>query len=199
MTLPADNITEVLIKWGEGDEEALNELIPLVYAELHWRAARQLGRERRDHSMGATSLVHLAYIRIRDFPRISWKNRAQFFCAATKVMWRILVDYARGHGAIKRGGGEHPVPVGEDIEKGEVNPLDRKPSLDSVVELDVALKKLKTVDERAYMVFVLRSVWEFSIKETSELLGISTATVERDHRISLAFLKRELGGSEERI
>lgn len=186
------DITEMLVRWGEGDERALDELIPFVYDELRRRAGQQLRRERPDHAMGPTSLVHLAYMQIRDFPHIPWKNRAQFFCAAANVMWHVLVDYARKNRAVKRGGGQKPSPIGEDAEAGEVNPADRKPSLDDVIGLDLALSKLKEADERQCMVFVLRSVWGFSIKETGELLDISTATVEREHRTALAFLKREL-------
>lgn len=193
MTRSGNDITEMLVRWAEGDERALDELVPFVYDELRRRAGQQLRRERPGHGMGATSLVHLAYMQIRDFPHIPWKNRAQFFCVAANVMWRILVDYARKNRAVKRWGGQHPSPVGEDAEAGEVNPADRKPSLEDVIGLDLALSKLKAADERQCSVFVLRSGWGFSIKETSELLDISTATVEREHRVALAFLKRELG------
>lgn len=195
MTRSGHDITELLVRWGGGDELALDELVPFVYDELRRRAGQQLRRERPDHDMGTTSLVHLAYMQIRDFPRIPWKNRAQFFCVAANVMWHILVDYARKNRAVKRGGGGRPSPIGEDAEAGEVNPADRKPSLDDVVGMDIALSKLRKLDERQCMVFVLRTGWGFSIRETGELLDVSTATVEREHRVALAFLKRELGAA----
>jgi RNA polymerase sigma factor (TIGR02999 family) len=195
MTRSGHDITELLVRWGEGDGRALDELVPFVYEELRRRAGQQLRRERAGHDMGATSLVHLAYMQIRDFPHIPWKNRAQFFCVAANVMWHILIDYARKNRAVKRGGGQPPSPIGEDAEAGEVNPADRKPSLDDVLGLDHPLSKLRQADERQCVVFVLRSGWGFSIKETGELLDISTATVEREHRTALAFLKRELGAA----
>lgn len=201
MTASRGDITNILLRWSGGDRDAFDDLMPLVYDELRRRAAMQLRHERVNPSLGATSLVHLAYLRIRDFPSIPWKNRAQFFCTATEVMWHILIDIVRRHRAAKRGRGERPTPIGEDVEMGEVNPADRGPSLADIVELDTALQKLAAVDKRQCRVFLLRSVWGFTIQETSDLmktndvLSISTATVEREHRMALAFLKRELGES----
>ena len=185
------DITELLRLWSVGDSSALDRLAPLVYRELHRLARRYMGRERPGHTLQATALVHEAYVRLIDWQKVQWQNRAHFFAASAQVMRRILVDYARSRLFAKRRGNAHPVSLDEAPEALEVS--DR---LTALLDLDVALDRLASLDPRTAQVVELRYFGGLSVEETAEVLKVSPITVIRGWNFAKAWLLRELTGGE---
>ena len=182
-----DNITELLVGYGRGDKEALDQLMPIVYEELRRQAARYLRKERPGHTLQTTALIHEAYVRLVDQRHVQWQNRAHFFGIAAQLMRRILVDHARTKQRVKRGGSD--IRVSLDVADVAVKGQD----LD-VVALDEALQHLAAIDEQQARVVELRFFSGLSVEETAEVMGISPATVKRDWSMAKAWLHRELTG-----
>jgi RNA polymerase sigma factor (TIGR02999 family) len=178
-------VTELLVAWGKGDQQALEDLMPVVYRELRRLAHGRLGRERPDHTLQTTALVHEAYLRLVDQQEANWKNRAQFFAVAAQMMRRILVDYARARQYAKRGGGAQQV----ELDQAMVVSSDRAAE---VVALDEVLMSLAELDSRKSQVVELRFFGGMSIEETAEVLGVSPGTVMRDWTLAKAWLQREM-------
>lgn len=181
---PGD-ITQILENVRAGDQDAYERLMPLVYAEMRRLAARYLRRERPDHTLQPTALVHEAFLKLVDQRRVDWRNRAHFFGIAAQAMRRILVDHARGVQRQKRGGRERPVPI-EDVQ------IAMAPRSLDVVALDEALNRLGELDEQQSRVVELRFFGGLSIEETAEVLGISSSTVKREWSMARAWLHQEL-------
>jgi RNA polymerase sigma factor (TIGR02999 family) len=179
------DVTQLLKQWGGGDRDALEQLLPLVYRELHQLAERYLRRERSDHTLQATALVHEAYLKLIDQREVRWQNRAHFFGVAAQAMRRILVDHARGHMAAKRGSGG--VKLSLDDEQNPVAVVSSEKA-EEMVALDDALNRLAEVDPQQARVVELRFFGGLSIEETAEVLGVGTATVIRKWRVARAFL-----------
>ncbi len=182
--MPGD-VTGLLQKWSAGDAAAVNELTPLVYTELRRLAHRQLRRERPDHTLRSTELVHEAYLRLVDQKLANWQDRAHFFAISARIMRRILVDHARAHLREKRGGGAPTLVINEAIDYPERGGLE-------LVALDDALEGLAKLDPQQSRVVELRFFTGLSIEETAEVLGVSKATVNRDWVTARAWLNREL-------
>jgi RNA polymerase sigma factor (TIGR02999 family) len=180
-----DDVTDLLLSWRQGDAQALDRLVPLVYDELRRVARRHLRREQPGHALQATALVHEVYLRLVDVDRLTLKNRTHFFSIAAKLMRQILVDHARRQQAGKRGGGATMVSL------DDVSPAAQPPSVD-VLALDEALEALSAIDAQQGSVVELRFFAGLGIDEASEALGISTATVEREWAMAKAWLHRRL-------
>src|SRR6266851_4501544 len=187
MSQPPQNVTQLLIGWGQGDKEALDKLVPIVYDELRRQAARYLRHERAGHTLQTTALIHEAYLRLIDQKNVHWQNRAQFFGIAAQLMRRILVDHARTRKRAKRGGSDIRVPFEDAVAIASAPELD-------VVALDEALKRLAEIDEQQSRIVELRFFSGLTVEETAEVLGISTATVKRDWSVARAWLQREIRG-----
>jgi RNA polymerase sigma factor (TIGR02999 family) len=181
-------VTKLLVRWREGDREALEELMPLVYGELRRLAQHYLQRERSDHTLQSTALVHEAYLRLAGPKAPQWQNRAHFFGVAAHLMRQILVDYARSHGADKRGGDVCRLTLDEAPEQPHTVDFD-------LVALDDALNTLAETDPQQCRVVELKFFAGLTIEDTSEVLGISPATVKRDWITARAWLFRELDRS----
>jgi len=178
------DLTALLVASSKGDQEALNQLLPLVYDELRRQANRYLRRERSDHTLQATALVHEAYLRLID-QQVSWQNRAHFFGVAAEMMRRILIDHARSHQAVKRGSGGIKLSL-EDV----LNLSDEKAA--DLVALDDALNALAEIDPQKSKLVELRFFGGLSLEETAEVLNVGTATVTRQWRMAKAWLYHEL-------
>jgi RNA polymerase sigma factor (TIGR02999 family) len=181
------DITRLLDQWSDGDQNALSELLPLVYSELRKLADHYLRRERSDHTLQPTALVHEAYLRLIGLHDADFHNRAHFYGAAAQVMRRILVDHARSHRAAKRGHGAVPVDLDEALNIGIDLRLD-------LVALDEALQRLSEVRSELTKVVELRYFGGLSIEETAEFMHVSPATVKRYWVFARAWLYRELSG-----
>jgi len=179
------NVTHLLLRWGDGDREALDALTPLVYDELRKLASRYLRRERDDHTLSSTALVHEAYMRLVDQRHVQWQNRNQFFGLASELIRRILVDHARARLTAKRGGQVYKLSLDEAIAAPEEKDFD-------LVALDDALKSLAGTDEQQSRIVELRYFGGLTIEQTAEVLCISPATVKRDWVVAKAYLKREM-------
>jgi RNA polymerase sigma factor (TIGR02999 family) len=179
------DVTGLLLSWREGDAQAFDRLVPLVYDELRRVARRHLRREQPGHALQATALVHEVYLRLVDVDRLTLKNRVHFFAVAAKLMRQVLVDHARRQRAGKRGGGVTIVGL-----EG-VSPAVQPPKVD-VLALDQALEALSAIDPRQVGVVELRFFAGLDIDETADALGISTATVEREWAMAKAWLHRRL-------
>jgi RNA polymerase sigma factor (TIGR02999 family) len=181
----AERVTELLLAWGDGDVSALDQLIPLVHAELRRIAARYLARERRGHTLQPTALVNELYLRLVDVERVRWQNRAHFLAVAARLMRRVLVDFARSRRYQKRGGGGERVPFHEalvvDVGRGH-----------DLLALDDALDELARVDERQSQIVVMRFFAGLTVEEIAGVLGVSAATVMRDWKLAKSWLLREL-------
>ena len=178
-------VTELLQQWSNGRKDALDHLLPKIYAELRTLASSYLRRERHDHTLQATALVHEAFLRLVDQRAVRWQNRAHFFGIAAQAMRRILVDHARAHSARKRGDGERPLSLDEAL------------AVDSNVDvnllaLDEALIRLATIDPRQSRVVELRFFGGLTMDEAAEVLHISPATVGREWTLAKAWLYAEL-------
>ena len=187
----AHQVTQLLQAWSEGNQGALEQLMPLIYDELHRLARHYMAQERPGHSLQTTALVNEAYLRLVDSAQPSWQNRAQFFAVCAQVMRRILVDWARSRQAIKRGGEMRPL----ELEEALVVAAARGAHL---VALDDALKALAAVDPRKTQVVELRFFGGLSVEETAEVLKVSVDTVMRDWRLAKSWLRRELGQEKAR-
>ncbi len=177
----------LLRAWSNGDQNALEQLTPIVYAELHRLAHSYMRRERSAQGLQTTALVNEAYIRLVDYKRMQWQNRAHFFAVAAQLMRRILVDYARRHN-LKRGGDVQHVP----LEEGAV--MNGEPGAD-LVALNEAMDALARFDARKVQVVEMRFFGGLSVEETAEVLNISPITVMRDWTTAKAWLYREITGS----
>ena len=173
------------MRWGDGDREALDALTPLVYDELRKLAGRYLRRERPDHTLSSTALVHEAYMKLIDQRNVHWQNRNQFFGLASEMIRRILVDHARARLTAKRGGQVYKIALDEAVAAPEEKDLD-------LVSLDDALKSLAETDVQQSRIVELRYFGGLTIEQTAEVLGISPATVKRDWVVAKAWLKREI-------
>lgn len=181
---PGD-VTRLLQAWSQGDHKALEELIPLVYEELHRLAEQHLLRERAGHTLQPTDVVHEAYLRLLDQKRVAWKNRGHFFAVAAQAMRRLLVDYARARATEKRGGAATRVPL------EEADPS-VPPKEAAVLALDLALEKLAALDATQSKVVELRYFGGLTVDETAEVLGTSISTVNRAFFLAKVWLHREL-------
>jgi RNA polymerase sigma factor (TIGR02999 family) len=185
--VPADpgDVTGLLLQWNEGKEEALEQLVPLVYRELRKLAARSLRSERRGHTLQPTALVHEAYQKLIDPGRIRWQNRAHFFAVAAGIMRRILVDHARRRAALRRGGGAEKLPIAEDLEVAAAPAVD-------LIAVDDALNELESFDPRQARIVELRFFAGLTEAETAKAVGVSRATVQREWALARAWLYRRL-------
>src|SRR5262245_10757278 len=182
---PPRDVTALLGDWSRGNPAALNQLLPLVYAELRRIAGRQLKRERVGHTLQPTALVHEVYLRLVDQRHCDWRNRAHFFGAAAEVMRRILVDHARRHVAAKRGDGVPSVAIEE---ASDISAADGIP----VLALDLALQKLGGLDPELARIVELRAFGGLTIDEAACVLNVSPSTAKREWRTAKAWLGREL-------
>lgn len=180
------DVTNLLARWSLGEPDALDELIPVVYDELHHIAGRQLRGERRDHTITPTALVHEAYLRLVGQHRAHWQNRAQFFGVAAQLMRRILVDYARARGAVKRGGASTFVPLEDARERATPT------TVADVLAIDAALTRLAALDADQARLVELRFFAGLTVEEIAQLLDRSERTIKREWRLARAWLFREL-------
>jgi RNA polymerase sigma factor (TIGR02999 family) len=180
-------ITKLLLAWRQGDQTALEELIPLVYAELRKLAKNYMRQQRPGHTLQTTALVNEAYLRLVDSSRVNWQNRTHFFAISANLMRRVLVDFARAKNSQKRGGERIQVTLDERIEVPSENVTD-------LVALDEALQKLAEMNERQAKIVELRYFGGLSEDEIAENLEISTRTVRRDWNIAKAWLYRRMRG-----
>lgn len=184
-TLPPHEVTELLLAWNEGNPDALEKLMPLVYKELRQLAHQYLGKERVGHSLLTTDLVHEAYLRLVDQQRVRWQNKAHFFGIAATLMRRILVDHARGRNRVKRGAGAQRVSFEEAANVSRQSAVD-------ILALDYALTELGEIDQRKARVVELRFFGGLEVDEVAEFLKLSPATVLRDWKMAKAWLHRAL-------
>lgn len=189
MTPAPENVTELLIAWGRGDQASLEELMPVIYRQLRHLAHRHLRREQEGHTLETTELVHEAYLRLVDQKRTELQSRAHFFAIASSQMRRILVDHYRSHHYAKRGGGAAHV----DIEQRCVATPEKARE---VLALDDALSELASFDERKCRVVELRFFGGLSIEDTAIALGVSQGTVMRDWTLARAWLQRAMISSD---
>lgn len=187
MDRPNHDVTELLRAWSGGDSDARDRLIPLVYRELRRRAAAQLRRERPGHTLEPTALVHEVYIRLIDQKRAVWEDRTQFFCIASQMMRRILVDRARARHMSKRSGAWSRMILDDAMAVTHMADVD-------VLDLDRALTGLAMFDARKSQIAELRFFSGLSLEETGQALGVSRATVERDWQAARAWLFKQLSG-----
>jgi RNA polymerase sigma-70 factor (ECF subfamily) len=182
---PTDNVTQLLIELSKGDREAVDLLLPVIYDELRKLAANYLRRERIDHTLQPTALVHEAYLRLVDQTRVNWQNRAHFFGVAAQIMRRLLVDHARKHNAEKRGQDFQKLSLDENIDRA----VERSAEL---IALDDALQALCLLDEQKARMVELRYFGGLSIEETADVLGVAPTTVKRQWRFARAWLYGEM-------
>ena len=184
-TRSSQGITQLLERWSQGDEEALDQLMPLVYDELHRLAGAYLRSERREHTLQPTALVNEAYLKLIRQRNIQWQNRAQFFGVAAQLMRRILVDHARATYADKRGGDRVNVSL------KNIGAFGTQPTTD-VLALHDVLNRLAEIDANQSRIVELRFFGGLTIDEAAEVMQVSHSTVEREWKIAKAWLKREL-------
>jgi RNA polymerase sigma factor (TIGR02999 family) len=180
-------ITQLLRAWSGGDRGALERLAPLVYAELHRTAHRYMARESPDHTLQTSALVNEVYLRLVDAQEVNWQDRAHFFGVCARLMRRVLTDFARSRGYLKRGGGSPHIALDEAL---VVSP---EPQAD-LVALDEALNALTAIDPRKSQVVELRFFGGLSVEETAEVLKVSPETVKRDWGLARVWLLREMSG-----
>jgi len=185
MAAAPQEVSQLLVEWRNGDQEALDRLMPLVYDELRRIAGRYMNRERSEHTLQTTALVNEAYLRLVDQKNVDWQNRAHFFAVAASVMRHLLVDHARARGRIRRGADPQQVSLDEAAliseQKGE-----------EMIALDEALTKLAAIDARKVKIVELRYFSGLSAEETATVLGVSEITVKREWLKAKAWLYREL-------
>jgi RNA polymerase sigma factor (TIGR02999 family) len=179
------NVTRLLLRWSDGEEAALGELMPVVYDELRRMAIGHLRRERQNHTLQATALVNEVYLELIDQRQVNWRNRAHFFGAAAELMRRILVDHARAHNAAKRGGSAYKVSIGQAANVAAGKDLE-------VLALDEALTELAALDPQLCRLVELRYFGGLSIEETAEVIGLSPATIKRHWSSARAWLHRRI-------
>lgn len=185
MSTPTSDVTKLLQDWNQGDAAALEKLIPLVFEDLRQIAGRLFLREADSHTLQPTALVSEVYLRLMDQRKVHWQNRDQFFGVAAMMMRRILVDYAKGRQAAKRGSGAPKVPLNENIADPELRDVD-------VVALDQALSRLAEFDARQGRIVELRFFMGLSNEEIADILDLSVTTVKREWRTARLWLYREL-------
>ncbi len=181
----SENVTQLLIDLSNGDRNAVDLLLPVIYDELRKLAGNYLRRERPDHTLQPTALVHEAYIRLVDQTRVNWQNRAHFFGVAAQIMRRMLVDHARRHNAEKRGQNFQKISLDENIDRA----AERSTQL---IALDDALKALADFDEQKARVVELRYFGGLSIEETARVMGVTPTTIKRHWRFAKAWLHGEM-------
>jgi RNA polymerase sigma factor (TIGR02999 family) len=185
----SQELTELLRRWGGGDQSALATIVDLAYPELRKIARRCLSTERSEHTIQATALVHEAYLRLVDVRHVRWQERAQFFAIVAKVMRRILIEHARARGCAKRGGGVRLINLDEALMISG--------KLDSeIVRLDSALEQLAKFDSRKAQVVEMRYFGGLTSNEIAAVLGVSPQSVNRDWSLAKAWLAREMGREE---
>ncbi|MEZ5426429.1 MAG: sigma-70 family RNA polymerase sigma factor [Pyrinomonadaceae bacterium] len=184
-SLENKDITKLLVEWSDGSSEALDELMPLVYDELHRMARNYMHNQSPHHTLQATALINEAYVKLADNKEKTWQDRAHFFAVAASIMRHILVDYARSKNADKRGGQTQVISLDDVAEISNERALE-------IIELDDALNLLSTEDERKGRVVELRYFGGLTIEETAEVLKVSPKTVARDWRFSKTWLLQEL-------
>jgi RNA polymerase sigma-70 factor (ECF subfamily) len=185
-TMASAQVTDLLHAWGEGDETALHQLVPLVESELRRLAGAYMARERPGHTLQPTALVNEAFLRLVGVRGVRWHDRAHFFGIAARLMRRVLVDHARARGFQKRGGGAQTVPIETTIL------VSRAPDI-GLLDLDHALDKLAEVDDRKARVVDMRFFGGMTVEETAGALGVSGDTVKRDWRLAKLWLLKTLG------
>jgi RNA polymerase sigma factor (TIGR02999 family) len=192
MITSQQEVTQLLVDWSNGDEAALDKLLPLVNAELRRLAARYMRREPPGHTLQTSALVNEAYLRLVDQRHVRWQNRTHFFGIAAQLMRRILIDHARSHHYAKRGGGALKVSLDEAAAATEARSAE-------LLAVDEALEKLTALDARKGRIVELRFFGGLSLEETAEVMGISSPTVQREWRAAKAWLHRmlTLGESDE--
>ncbi|MEK6407924.1 MAG: sigma-70 family RNA polymerase sigma factor [Acidobacteriota bacterium] len=178
-------VTQLLLDWSDGDNEALDKLIPLVYQELKRLARYQMRRERADHTLQTSALVNEAYIRLVDYKKMRWQDRAHFLAVAAQAMRRILVEHARGRTRTKRGGDARKVSLDEAATLTDEKATD-------MVALDIALNSLAEFDPRKSQIVELRYFGGLNIEETAEVIGVSAATIKREWNTAKIWLHREI-------
>ena len=183
--METERITQLLHAHANGDRQALNRLVPLVYEEMKRMARHRLQSERNGHTISTQDLVHEAYLKLLNFNRINWQNRTHFYAIASRIMRNILVDYAVREQAQKRGGKNKRVTLEESDAVSEANVHD-------ILTIHQALQKLEQMDERQVRIVECRFFGGLNMKETAESLGISEPTVYRDWKMARAWLNREL-------
>lgn len=180
-----EGVTRLLVRWGDGDRAALEEMLPLVLGELRRIAQARLRRERADHTLQPTALVNEAFLRLVDQRGVRWQNRAHFFGVAAQMMRRILSNYARDQRRLRRGGGAIQVSLSEAAPVSHVR-------LEEVLAMDEALERLAEFDGQMSRMIELRYVGGLSVKETAEVMRVSVATVNRDCKFACAWLERAM-------
>ncbi len=185
----ASEVSRLLRAWNEGDERALEELMPIVYDELRQMARQYMARESPGHTLQTTALVNEAYLRLVDAAHTNFQNRVHFFAVCAQAMRRILVDWARSRRASKRGGEIQPIRLEEALDEGDVPGVD-------FVALDEALKGLSKVDPRKSRVVELHFFGGLNLEETAEVLKVSSDTVLRDWKMAKSWLRCELSGEK---
>jgi len=185
MASDSDNVTRLLIEWGDGNQQALEALVPLIYKELRNLAHNFLYRERPGHTLQTTALVHEAYLKLIDQNDARWQNRAHFFAIAAQAMRRILIDSARKHAAAKRGGPQ------AELSLDEVADIALEPD-SNLLKLDEALNELAKIDPRQSRIVELRYFGGLTIEETAEVTSVSPATVKREWMMARAWLHQEI-------
>lgn len=184
-----DNVTDLLIAWSGGDEAAFEQLVPVIYQELHRTAHRYMARERSGHTLQTTALINEVYMRLVDFQAMSWQNRNHFFGICANLMRRVLTDFARSRRFLKRGGNAVHVAFDEALFGGHERAA-------GIVALDDALNALAVFDPRKSRVVELRFFGGLSVEETAQVLDVSVETVMRDWKLAKVWLLRELSKGE---
>jgi len=187
--VPPGEVTQWLLDWGRNDKQGLDQMLPVVYDELHRLAARYLSREATGHTLQPTALVHEAYLRLVDQRRVDWRNRAQFLGLAASMMRRILVNHARDRAARKRGGGAQQVSL------SLLESPSGRPDID-LIALEEALGRLAALDERKSRVVELKFFGGLTAEEIAEVLQVSDATVEREWAFARAWLYDAIEGKD---
>lgn len=182
-----EKLTQLLQAWSNGDEDAFERLVPLVYDELHRLARRYMRGERPGHTLETTALLHEAYLRLRRSQNVRWQSRSHFLAVASQLMRRVLVDFARARQSQKRGAGSPRRPIDESVDRAE------EPARE-IVQLDDALRSLASVDARKARVVELRFFGGLTVEETAEAIDLSPETVMRDWKSAKQWLWRELNG-----
>jgi RNA polymerase sigma-70 factor, ECF subfamily len=182
---PSRTVTQLLRAWGDGDQSALENLTPLVYEELHSLARRHMSREREGHTLQATALIHEVYLRLVEFQSVQWQDRVHFYAVCSRLMRRILIDFARSRSSMKRGGNELKLTLHEELLVSADVPA-------QLLDLEDALTKLAQDDPRKSDVVEMRFFGGLKVKEIAAVLKVSPDTVMRDWSMARAWLLREM-------
>jgi RNA polymerase sigma-70 factor (ECF subfamily) len=185
-SLPPQEVSQLLVDWGNGNQAALDRLMALVYTELRQLAHRYMRRERPGHTMQTTALIHEAYLRLVDQHQVRWQHQAHFFGIAARLMRQILIEHARRHTRAKRGGGVGTLALDETAIVSQARATE-------LLALNDALERLATIDPRKSQVVELRFFGGLSVEEAAQVLNIAHNTVLRDWRMAKAWLRREIG------